>query len=77
MCPNMFIIEFIRAETFKTTKCPTIHSIQYNATIKNHVEPENIHGKIFMILLRFQNHIYNKSIIFKNVFMKILEGHAL
>lgn len=64
----MFITVFIRIETFKTIKCPTVYSVEYNAAIKNHFEPENTHGKMFVILLsergRFQNHIYNKSIIF-------------
>lgn len=51
MCSNMFVIVFIRAETLKTIKCPTVYSIEYNAAIKNHVEPETTQGKMFVVLL--------------------------
>lgn len=46
-----------------------------------HVESENVHGKMFVKVLservRFQNHTHNKSIIFKNIYMKRLEWYAL
>ena len=44
--------------------------MKYSAGIKKHIEPENIYGKMFVILLsergRFQNHVYNKNIVFKD-----------
>lgn len=45
MCPNMFIIVLIRAETFKTVKCLTIYSIEYNAAIKNMLNQKMLMGK--------------------------------
>ena len=67
----MFITIFCKSRNLsKQLKCPTVYSMEYNAGIKNHIEPENIHGKMFVILLsergRFQNHVYNKNIVFKD-----------